>query len=177
MEDKLHQFFKENDFDVFEPNQGHLNRFQRKLENPKQPKKPSYFWMSIAASIVLILGFYLGSYQQKNTYYDLADVSPKMAEAQNFFVTTINQELKEVEQYRNIDTEIIIEDSLNEIEELEDQYKTLTKELIKRENRYQIIREMIQNYQQRLTILEKLLLRLELQQNPAKLELLEDEII
>ncbi|WP_394421321.1 hypothetical protein [Tenacibaculum mesophilum] len=176
MEDKLHQFFKENDFDVFEPHQGHLNRFQRKLKSPKQAKRASYFWMSIAASIVLILGFYLGSYQQKNTY-DLADISPKMAEAQNFFVTTINQELKEVEQYRNLETEMVIEDSLNEIEELEDQYKTLVKELSKRENKHQIIREMIQNYQQRLDVLEKLLLRLELQQNPAKLEILEDEII
>lgn len=176
MEDKLHQFFKENDFDVFEPHQGHLNRFQRKLETPKRSKKTSYFWMSIAASVVLVLGFYLGSYQQKNTY-DLADISPKMAEAQNFFVTTINQELKEVEQYRNLETETVIEDSLNEIEELEDQYKTLVKELSKRENKHQIIREMIQNYQQRLDVLEKLLLRLELQQNPAKIEILEDEII
>ena len=176
MEDKLHQFFKENDFDVFEPHQGHLNRFQRKLESPKRAKKPSYFWMSIAASVVLVLGFYLGSYQQKNTY-DLADISPKMAEAQNFFVTTINQELKEVEQYRSLETEMVIEDSLNEIEELEDQYKTLVKELSKKENKHQIIREMIQNYQQRLDVLEKLLLRLELQQNPAKLEILEDEII
>lgn len=176
MEDKLHQFFKENDFDVFEPHQGHLNRFQRKLEAPKKSKKPSFFWMSIAASVVLVLGFYLGSYQQKSTY-DLADISPKMAEAQNFFVTTINQELKEVEQYRSLETEMVIEDSLNEIEELEDQYKTLVKELSKRDNKHQIIREMIQNYQQRLDVLEKLLLRLELQQNPAKLEILEDEII
>ncbi|TDQ29756.1 hypothetical protein [Tenacibaculum caenipelagi] len=175
MEDKLHQFFKENDFDVFEPHQGHLNRFQRKLKQPRKKRTP-IFWMSAAASIVLILGFYLGSYQQKKTY-DLADVSPKMAEAQNFFVTTINQELKEVEQYRNIETETIIEDSLNEIEELEDQYGSLLKELSKRENKHQIIREMIQNYQQRLDVLERLLLQLEQQQNPAKLELKDDEII
>ncbi|CAM1346890.1 hypothetical protein [Tenacibaculum crassostreae] len=176
MEDKLHQFFKDNDFDVFEPHQGHLNRFQRKLENPKKSKNPSFFWMSIAASVVLVLGFYLGSYQQQQTY-GLADVSPKMAEAQNFFVTTINQELKEVEQFRNLETETIIEDSLNEIEELEDQYKSLEKDLAKRENKHQIVREMIQNYQQRLDVLEKLLIHLEQQQNPAKLELLDDEII
>ncbi|WP_435255061.1 hypothetical protein [Tenacibaculum sp. A30] len=176
MEDKLHQFFKENDFDVFEPHQGHLERFQRKLKNPKRNKKPSIFWMSIAASTVLILGFYLGNYQQQKTY-TLADVSPKMAEAQNFFVTTLNQELKEVEQYRNLDTETVIEDSLNEIEELEDQYNSLEKELSKKENKHQIIREMIQNYQQRLDVLERLLLQLEQLQNPAKLELLDDEII
>lgn len=175
MEDKLHQFFKENDMDVFEPHQGHLERFQRKLAQNKKHKKTSFFWMSIAASVVLVIGFYLVSYQQQT--YNLANVSPKMAEAQNFFITTINQELKEVERYRSLETETIIEDSLNEIEELEDQYQLLEKELSKRENKRQIIREMIQNYQQRLDLLEQLLSQLEKQQNPTKLELLDYEII
>ena len=45
MEDKLHQFFKENDFDVFEPHQGHLNRFERKLQQPKKKKTPIFGWV------------------------------------------------------------------------------------------------------------------------------------
>ena len=176
MEDKLHQFFDDNDFDIFEPHSGHSDRFLRKLTQQKKSQKPTIFWMSIAASIVLVFGFYLGSYQQQNNY-DLADVSPKMAEAQSFFVSTINQELKEIEQYRNIETETIIEDSLDEIEELEDRYKSLVEELTKNENKRQVIQKMIGNYQQRLTVLERLLLQLEQQKNPAKLELLDDEII
>ncbi len=176
MEDKLHQFFDDNDFDIFEPHSGHLERFQRKLKQPKKKTGPSFFWMSIAASVILVLGFYLGNYQQQQTY-DLADVSPKMAEAQSFFVTTINQELKEIEQYRNIETETVIEDSLDEIEELTDQYKTLVTELSKNENKRQVIQQMIANYQERLNVLERLLLQLEQQKNPAKLELRDDEII
>ncbi|WNW02230.1 hypothetical protein RRF68_02070 [Tenacibaculum sp. HL-MS23] len=176
MEDKLHQFFDENDFDIFEPHSGHSDRFQRKIETHKKQQKPPIFWISIAASIVLILGFHIGNSQQQNSY-DLADVSPKMAEAQSFFVSTINQELKELEQYRNIETETIIEDSLNEIEELEDHYKSLVKELTKNENKRQVIQKMIGNYQQRLNVLERLLLQLEQQKNPAKLELIDDEII
>ncbi|WP_420553598.1 hypothetical protein [Tenacibaculum aiptasiae] len=176
MEDKLHQFFDENDFDIFEPHSGHSDRFQRKLQQSKKNNKPTMFWMSIAASVILVLGFYLGSYQQKSVY-DLADISPKMAEAQSFFVSTINQELKEIEQYRNIETESIIEDSLDEIEDLEDRYKILITELSKNDNKRQIIQKMINNYQQRLEILERLLLQLELQKNPAKLELKDDEII
>ncbi|MGB1042391.1 MAG: hypothetical protein ACPGU6_03285 [Tenacibaculum sp.] len=176
MKDKLHQFFDDNDFDVFEPHSGHIDRFQRKLQAPKKQKKPSIFWMSIAASIILFLGFYLGNNQQQNRY-DLADVSPKMAEAQNFFVSTINQELKEIEQYRSIDTETVIEDSLDKIEELEDKYNSLITELAKNENKRQVIQKMIGNYQQRLNVLEKLLLQLEQLKNPAKIELLDDEII
>ncbi|PKH51200.1 hypothetical protein CXF68_11130 [Tenacibaculum sp. Bg11-29] len=176
MEDKLKEFFNENNFDIYEPHSGHSNRFQRKLQQQKKQHKPTIFWMSIAASIVLVLGFYLGSYQQNNNY-DLADISPKMAETQSFFVSTINQELKEIEQYRNIETEKIIEDSLEKIEELEDHYKALISELTKNENKRQVIQKMIGNYQQRLTVLERLLLQLERQKNPTKLEILDDEII
>lgn len=176
MEDKLHQFFDDNDFDIFEPHSGHFERFQRKLQQPKKKSGPSFFWMSIAASIILVLGFYLGNYQQQQTY-DLANVSPKMAEAQSFFVMTINQELKEIEQYRNIETETVIEDSLDEIEELTDQYKNLVTELSKNENKRQVIQQMIANYQKRLNVLEKLLLQLEQQKSPAKLKLRDDEII
>ena len=176
MEDKLHQFFEENDFDLLEPHSGHLDRFQRKLQQQKKNRKPPIFWMSIAASIVLVLGFYLGNYQQQKNY-DLADVSPKMAETQSFFVTTINQELKEVERYRNIETERVIEDSLDEIENLEDSYKSLINELAKKENKRQVIQKMINNYQKRLKVLDKLLVQLDQQKNITKLELLDDEII
>jgi len=176
MEDKLQQFFNENDFDIYDPHSGHSDRFKRKLEQHKKKKNNTIFWLSIAASIVLILGSYLGGYQQKNNY-SLADISPKMAETQSFFVSTINQELKEIEQYRNIETETIIEDSLEKIEELEDHYKTLVSELTKNENKRQVIHKIIDNYQQRLTVLERLLLQLEQQKNPTKLETLNDEFI
>lgn len=176
MEDKLNQFFNENDFDILEPHSGHSNRFQRKLETNKKKTKPPLFWLSIAASIILILSFNLGRYQQ-NRDYDLANFSPKMAEAQRFFASTINQELKEIEQYRNIDTEKIIENSLDEIEELEDRYKSLINDFSNNENKRQIIQKMIRNYQQRLTVLERLLLQLDQQKNPTKLEFLDDEII
>ncbi|MCT4698974.1 hypothetical protein [Tenacibaculum haliotis] len=175
MDDKLHQFFDENDFDVFEPHSGHSDRFQRKLQSHKKQQKPTLFWMSIAASIILVLGFYIGSYQQ-NKSYELADVSPKMAETQSFFVTTINQELKEVEQYRTIETETIIEGSLDEIEELEDHHKSLINELAKNENKRLVIQKIIDNYQQRLIVLERLLVQLE-QQKTTKLAHLNDEII
>ncbi|WBX72560.1 hypothetical protein PG913_06440 [Tenacibaculum pacificus] len=42
MEDKLHQFFDENDFDILEPHIGHSNRFSEKLKEAKKRKKPIY---------------------------------------------------------------------------------------------------------------------------------------
>ncbi len=176
MEDKLQSFFSDNDFDIHEPHSGHLDRFQRKLEAPNKKKTISWKWMGAAASIILILGFYLGKFQTELPD-SIAKFDPEMAETESFFVTTIRQELKEIERHRNIETESIIENALDEIEELEEQYQTFIKELSKNHNKRLIIKSLIDNYQQRLTVLENLLSKLEYQKNPAKFEINYDEII
>lgn len=165
MEDKLHTFFNENDFDYQEPHSGHLERFERKLNGSKNKQQFSWKWLSVAASVVLIIGFYLGSNHQK-TQMDLADVSPKMEEVQNYFVRTINLELKNIEQNRNLDTETVIEEALNELEELEEDYNVFLTQLNLNENRTKIINAMIKNYQQRLQILENVLEQIEQIKNP-----------
>ncbi|KGL63299.1 hypothetical protein [Polaribacter sp. Hel1_85] len=165
MEDKLHQFFSENEFDFQEPHSGHLERFERKLNQPKKVNRTSWKWLSAAASVVLIFGFWLGSNHQKSQL-DLADVSPKMEEVQTYFVSTIHQELKTLEKNRSLDTESIIENALEELEELEDEYKVFVKELTENGQQRKIINAMIRNYQQRLDILESTLKQIEQAKNP-----------
>jgi cytoskeletal protein RodZ len=160
MENKLNDFFSENNFDFQEPHSGHLERFERKLNQPKKSNKTSWKWLSVAASVVLVLGFWLGS-NHKNQQMDLADVSPKMEEVQNYFVSTIHQELKDLEKNRSLETETIIEEALEQLEELEDNYKTFVKELNTDGNSRKIINAMIRNYQQRLEVLENVLLQIE----------------
>ena len=172
MEDKLHQFFSENEFDFQEPHSGHLERFERKLNQPKKVNKTSWKWLSVAASVVLIFGFWLGSNHQKKQI-ELADISPKMEEVQTYFVSTINQELKTLEKNRSLDTETIIENALDQLEELEDEYKYFVKELTKNGKQRKIINMMIKNYQQRLDILENTLKQIEQIKNP---NLLNNEI-
>lgn len=166
MEDKLHDFFSENNFDVHEPHSGHLERFQRKLQQPKRRKLP-WKWMSVAACFVLSLGFWLGSNQQKNQL-DLGDM-PNMQETQNYFVNAINFELKNVEKHRSLDTESLIEEALEELEDLEDSYKEFIKDLNENGYNKQTIYAMIENYQQRLEILENLLQQIEELKKPAKI--------
>ena len=172
MEDKLNTFFSENDFDFQEPHSGHLERFERKLNQTKKNSKTSWRWLSVAASIVLIIGFWLGSNHQKRMI-DLADVSPKMEEVQNYFVNAIHQELKTVEKNRNLETETIIEKALDQLEDLEDDYRLFILELNVEGNKTKIINSMIKNYQQRLQILESVLQQIEQIKNP---NLLNDEI-
>lgn len=174
MDDNLYEFFNENDFDVNEPHSGHFDRFERKL-NSKNEKSISWKWMSITASVILFIGFSLGSFQEKKQY-DLADVSPKMAEAQSFFVNTINQELKEIEKYRSLDTEVFIENTLDKLEELEEEYNIFIADLNVHENKISIVQAMIDNYQKRLTLLQNLLFHLE-SENPTKIKTQSYEII
>ena len=169
MEDKLHQFFSENEFDIQEPHSGHLERFERKLNQPKKINRTSWKWLSVAASVILLLGFWMGSNHQKSQL-DLADISPKMEEVQTYFVSTINQELKTLEKNRNLDTETIIENALEELEELEDEYKSFVKELTVNGQQRKIISAMIKNYQQRLDILENTLKQIEQIKNPNTLK-------
>ncbi|MDP5106924.1 MAG: hypothetical protein NWQ31_12230 [Polaribacter sp.] len=172
MENKLNDFFSDNDFDLQEPHSGHLERFERKLNQPKKNTKTSWKWLSAAASVILVLGFWLGSSHQKKQM-DLADISPKMEEVQNYFVSTIHQEIKDLEKNRNLETEAIIEQALEQLEELEDNYKTFVKELNTGGNSKKIITAMIRNYQQRLEILENVLNQIEKIKN---LNLLKNEI-
>ena len=165
MEDKLHNFFSENEFDFKEPHSGHLERFERKLNQPKKVVKTSWKWLSVAASVVLVLGFWMGSNHQKKQL-DLADISPKMEEVQTYFVSTINQELKTLEKNRSLDTESIIENALEELEELEEEYTAFVSELTKNGQQRQVINAMIKNYQQRLEILENTLKQIEQIKNP-----------
>lgn len=159
MKDSLQQFFLENNVDFKEPELGHFNRFEKKLSQTKSMSF-SWKWLSAAASILLVMGFWLGSNHQKKQI-DLADVSPKMEEVQNYFVSTIHQELKTLEKNRNLETEFIIEQTLDELENLEDDYKLFVKELNTSANKKKIINLMIKNYQKRLELLENVLKQIE----------------
>ena len=113
-------------------------------------------WLSVAASILLIVGFWFGRMQQKATI-DLADISPKLEEVQGYFVTTIHQKITVLEKSKTPENELIIKQTLSQLEDLEKEYQQLLKELNKQGNQEKIINFMIENYQLRLEILENML--------------------
>ena len=45
MDDKLQQFFNDNDFDILEPHSDHSKRFHKKLKTPQKQQKPKIFWI------------------------------------------------------------------------------------------------------------------------------------
>ena len=96
-----------------------------------------------------------------------------MEEVENYFVTAINQELKTVEENRSLDTETIIEQALNRLEDLEEDYNYFLAELNTNGNQTRLISAMIKNYQKRLEILQNVLDQIQQIKNP---QILNDEI-
>jgi hypothetical protein len=169
MEDKLHNFFSENEFDFQEPHSGHMQRFEKRLQGKNQNKKTSWKWLSIAASVVLLIGFALGS-MTNNQDATLSGISAKLQEVETFYVNTINVEIQEIEKNRSLATEKIIENALDRLEELEDHYKAFIEDLNNNGDQRKIISEMITNYQKRLEVLQTALDQIDQVKNPKMLD-------
>ena len=166
MNNKLDDIFKklENQFDLEEPNIGHFNRFEAKLNKSTTsfPKKNFrlFSYVAVAASVVLLFGIWLGA-SFSESGMELASISSEMEETQSYFVTTIENELETIEKERNADTEKLIKDGLTQLNKLEEQYLLLTIELKENTEDKRIIYAMISNFQQRIDVLQNLLLQIE----------------
>lgn len=164
MQDNLEKIFKEleNQFDVEEPNIGHFKRFEEKLNKGTKPNILFKLWplIAFAASIILIFGIWVGMSFSKSGM-ELASISPEMGETQNFFVATIENELTLIEKERNPDTEQLISDGLQQLNKLEKEYQVLTLELKESTTDKRIIYAMISNFQQRIEVLQNLLIQIE----------------
>jgi len=166
MKDNLEHKFKEleNQFDLEEPTIGHFDRFEAKLNNATPKESKNIFKMvasiAVAASVILFFGIWIGS-EFSDKGMQLASVSTEMQETQSYFVSVIEKEMRTVEQERNTDTEKIISDGLNQLKKLENQYSELTLELKESNEDKRIIYAMISNFQQRIDVLQSLLLQIE----------------
>ena len=166
MKDNLDNIFKnlENQFDIEDPSIGHFNKFEAKLNKPVINTRRKLFKMiatiSVAASILLLVGVWLGS-NYNNKGMELAGISTEMKETQNYFINTIHKELETIEKERSTDTNKVINDGLLQLTKLEKQYAELTLELKESTEDKRIIYAMISNFQQRIEVLQSLLLQIE----------------
>jgi len=163
-------------FDIEAPEVNHEQRFLEKLQKQQNKvvdlhKKSSFNWKSflaIAASITLVIALFIGNQPQEITD-DLASVSPEMAETQEFFAATIAQELTKLENVNSPQARLLASDAIKRIELLEKEYEALKKDLKTSGNDKRVIYAMISNFQNRIDILQTVLLQIEnvkkLQQN------------
>ena len=168
MKDNLERRFKElsGQFDLEEPALGHFDRFEARLARHEDGSKTvrwnpnTWKWLAVAASVALLITLSLKIPPQEPGM-QLAEISPEMEETQSFFVATIQKELETIEARKTDENTEVIDSSLEHLKILEQEYQQLTIDL---ENSYEdkrIIYAMINNFQQRVEVLQNLLEQLD----------------
>lgn len=161
MENKDFKELFNQDFNLSEPTIGHFERFEKRLEKPTVKYNPkTWKWLVVAASITLIFGFWIGQ-NQNNDRLQLADISPKMEETQNYFSSVIKTEIENINTRKSSDNRQLIDDTFIRLESLERQYTKLTLELKESGEDKRVVFAMISNFQQRIEILQNLLEHIE----------------
>jgi len=157
MDNKL----QSKDYNIYEPTIGHFNRFQAKLKRQEKPKQKTNWYKIVAVAASLLLLFALVfNYSNTSKGFELADVSPKMEETQDYFNTVIHQELEKINNIKNQKNQKIINDALIQLQFLENDYNKQKIELASNTKNKSIIYAMISNYQQRIDVLQNLLKQL-----------------
>lgn len=151
-------------FDLEEPADGHHQRFLEKLDSSKGvvrlKKRGGSWWkpLSIAASIVLLIGLGIGVYEQQQTVEEkVAEISPEASQTHFYFASLIEEQVRELEKQSSPETETIIEDTMTQLNKLELNYKQLEQDLLNGGDSRLILSAMIVNFQTRIDLLEEVM--------------------
>ncbi len=169
--DTIEQLFKKhkNDFDIENPGLNHGNRFLNKLNKQselqliKVDKQRRRLWkplIGVAASVILLITLFIG-FQQEEKYRELANVSPKMAETEDFFTTTIAEELSKIKNEDAPEVQELIQDTMTRMKTLEEDYESLKIDLTESGDDNRVIYAMISNFQNRIDLLQNALEQIE----------------
>ena len=173
MSDKLKQHIEENkDQFQFELKRGHEFKFEQKLNTSSPQKNTNLSWLKVAAAIVAIVSlagtiFYAGMISNQPEVADkpqpdlpllaLQNVSSDMEEVETYYKNQIKNEKKKAIVAVELNPELKV--FFEELNHLEQQYQLLREELTRNQNNDRIIQSMIRNYQLRLSLLQKLLIK------------------
>lgn len=172
---KMEEWFAEQDFNTEELPRGHRSRFLEKLEAACDPQVdeiqnlkevssqksrviPLVNWArwALVAGFALLIGFAGFNYSRNLDEFDagLESVSPEMAQAQDFFTSTINYELERLNKEQSPQTERIIADAKNGLNQLETEYQEIKKDFKLNQDNKAVIAAMIENFQSRIDLLQ-----------------------
>lgn len=150
-------------FDIAKTPEGHQKRFMDRLNAVTPEQKPRKWWkpLSIAASVLIMItaGFFFQ--QDSETSNELASISPELEKTEDFFINTINSELETLKSFDDFDSEKLVTDALKSLEILEIEYGKLKFDLQKSGNDQRVIAAMIENFQNRIDLLQQVIEKIE----------------
>lgn len=170
--EKLDQLFEnfENQWDVHEIDNDHLERFSKKLVLKKQKKNYSFIY-AIAASIVVLLGISL-LYTNNEKPQNLNFASTETRQTDSIFTVLIQHQLDQIKTKESPENKKIISDALKQMKALDSDYDKIKHELEINGESKPIIYAMISNLQTRISFLQTVLQHIE---ESEKLKKLNDE--
>lgn len=165
MPKSIKDILKENKINHKELKENHRQRFEQRLNKLHQPKKKHYFFLKVAASIIVLLSVgYFSFFNNNKINVDelpiepkitgLSSVSPEMQKIENFYLTAISYEIASLEETPQ--NKKILEDYLDKIGKLDADYNRLNNELSKKGVNVKVINNLITNLQLRLQLLLQL---------------------
>ena len=172
MEDKLTSFIRSNREEIKEKEtiEGHEKKFEKKLLAASKQKEKQLIkkrFIAVAAVIIALITLGIGITPSielleeapgENTLAEvsLGDVSEEMKSVELYYLQSIKEEKKELNQQIEKSNASDFKEMLDELEELEKDYSALKKALAQNNNNERIISSMIQNYKLRVQLLEDL---------------------
>ncbi|MRT94073.1 hypothetical protein [Ancylomarina sp. 16SWW S1-10-2] len=162
----IENIIKQNreNFDSEEPNEDHINRFQQKLQTHHD--KSRWQWkelMKIAAIIAIVMTASFASYQFRDIrtpQFSFGELSPEYQEVENYFKINIDKQLSIISQLTKT-TDNHDKSSINkELESMDEMYNQLEKELQTNPNDERIIQAIIEYFQVKNDILNRIVQQL-----------------
>ncbi|MDM9632441.1 hypothetical protein [Robiginitalea aurantiaca] len=157
----------EGSFDLETPSAGHRERFLSRLEAQKDASSGgggNSWWKtwSIAATIALLLASSVFIFRpEPNMDSQIAKISPEASETTRHFAGLVSLQVQELEQMSTPETKPLIEDTLNQLNQLETDYQKLEQDLIEGGDSKLILSAMITNFQTRIDLLREVMERVE----------------
>ena len=163
----MEKIIRENkeSFDSFEPNNGHFERFASKLKKYNKKKKIILIpnMLKIAAVIVLVLLSSLWLYdnifspEHPEKGIALGEISPEYEEVEFYFNTLIDAKYRELEHFDFVDDSTQKKMLLKELSEMDSIYNNLKEDLRLNPTDERIIHAMIEHYQLKVEVMNKIL--------------------
>jgi len=140
---------------------GHNIRFESRLEQEFPKVKPSFSFLKIAASIVIILslglsGYYYLPFTDSNVKINsMADISPDLEKVENYYLTHINYQIAKIK--RTDENRAFIDIYFVELGSLQESYKNNIASIDSDEEiSEETINALIENLQSRLKLMYQL---------------------
>ena len=161
-------------FNANEPNDGHFERFEQKINELNKKKKTFTFGYILKAAAVAILVVLSGLWIYENVNETkinrgiaLSEISPEYGEVEMYYTHLVNQKYGEINQCQSLDSlqKKILVHELNDMDSI---YENLKKDLTANPNDKRVINAMIQHYQLKVEVMNQILSQLQQVQNINK---------